>query len=122
MKSNLSKLLAILMVLMLSACNFGGATPDATEAPAIDSPVATEAPATEAPIVHTTIPSEPAETIGNASDNDEINSAENKDVNFGDDFKKTDMNVHLLRTWEYLPEIDIVNFSIGEDDNFFMSP
>jgi hypothetical protein len=120
MKSNLSKLLAILMVLMLSACNFGGATPDATEAPAIDSPVATEAPATEAPIVHTTIPSEPAETIGNASDNDEINSAENKDVNFGDDFKKNRYERPFTADMgAYLPEIDIVNFSIGEDDNFF---
>lgn len=114
------------MVLALAACNFGGANTatdvPATEVPATDLPQtpATEVPATEAPIVHTTIPSEPAKTIGNASDNDEVNSNENLDVNFGDDFARNRFERPFTSEMgAYLPEIDIVNFSIGEDDNFF---
>lgn len=124
MKSSLSKLFAILIVLALSACNFGS-TNNATEAPvtqipATEVPTVTEAPATETPIVHTTIPSEPAKTIGNASDNDEVSSYENKDVNFGDDFARNRFErPYTTEMGAYLPEIDIVNFSIGEDDNFF---
>jgi hypothetical protein len=128
MKSSLSKLFAILVVLSLSlsACNFG--LPNtATEAPATEVAVteipqvlSTEAPATEAPIVHQTIPSEPAKTIGNASDNDEVSSFESLDVNFGDDFARNRFERPFTSEMgAYLPEIDIVNFSIGEDDNFF---
>ncbi len=128
MKSSLTKLFAILVVLSLSlsACNFGLAN-TATEAPAtevagteIPQALSTEAPATEAPIVHQTIPSEPAKTIGNASDNDEVSSFENLDVKFGDDFARNRFERPFTSEMgAYLPEIDIVNFSIGEDDNFF---
>lgn len=119
MKSSFSKVIAILMVLALSACNIGSPeTP--TEAVSETEVVAPEVPATEEPIVHTTIPSEPAQTIGNASDNDEINSNETFDVNFGDDLSKNRYErPFTVGMGSYLPEIDIVNFSIGEDDNFY---
>ncbi|MBK9778822.1 MAG: hypothetical protein IPP55_02040 [Anaerolineales bacterium] len=91
---------------------------EATEPPATE--VAIQAPLTEAPIVHATIPSEPAKNLGNASDNDETLSHENFDVNFGDDFVKNRFERPFTANMgEYLPEIDIVKFSIGEDDNFF---
>ncbi|MFM8875555.1 MAG: hypothetical protein ACKOGC_05740 [Anaerolineae bacterium] len=119
MKSSFSKVIAILMVLALSACNIGSPeTP--TEAVSETEVVTPEVPATEEPIVHTTIPSEPAQTIGNASDNDEINSNETFDVNFGDDLSKNRYErPFTVGMGSYLPEIDIVNFSIGEDDNFY---
>jgi len=120
MKSNLYKVLVLLLAVALSACGFGTKNSEQpTELPPTSVPV-TEAPATEAPIVHTTIPSQPVETIGNASDNDEVKSYSNLDVNFGDDFSKNRFErPFTAEMGAYLPEIDIVNFSIGEDDNFF---
>lgn len=120
MKSNLYKIIVLFMAIALSACGFGTKNSETpTEPPATNVP-ATEAPATEAPIVHTTIPSEPVKTLGNASDNDEVKSYSNLDVNFGDDFAKNRFERPFTpEMGTYLPEIDIVNFSIGEDDNFF---
>lgn len=125
MRSIFSKAVLLFMAAILSACGlgpFGSVPPTAelpTEVPATE--IATvEVAATEAPIVHTTIPSEPAKNLGNASDNDEVNSSEDRDVNFGDDFLHNRFERPFTTEMaEYLPEVDIVNFSIGEDDNFF---
>jgi len=123
MKTGIFKFSVLFIVFALSACSFG-ATPE----PKVDVPAPTEAPTIEpvaieptaAQIVHTTIPSEPTQTIGNASDNDEITSFENRDVKFGDDFIHNRFErPFTTEMGSYLPEIDIVNFSIGEDDNFF---
>lgn len=124
MKSSLSKVMVLLVAIMISACNLGAnenrGVP-ATETASTETPAAapTEAP-TEIPIAHQIIPTEPAKNIGNASDNDEINSHENRDVRFGDDFIRNRFERPFTTEMaDYLPEIDIVTFSIGEDDNFF---
>lgn len=120
MKSNLYKIIVLFMAIALSACGFGAKNSETPTEPPVTNVPATEAPATEAPIVHTTIPSEPVKTLGNASDNDEVKSYSNLDVNFGDDFAKNRFERPFTpEMGTYLPEIDIVNFSIGEDDNFF---
>jgi len=70
--------------------------------------------------VHKIIPSAPAQTLGNASDNEETGSFENRDVDFGDDFPRNRYERPFTTGMvDYLPEIDIVKFSIGDDDNFF---
>ncbi|MCB0102367.1 MAG: hypothetical protein H6635_06545 [Anaerolineales bacterium] len=126
MKKNLMVISTLIMAFLLAACSFGQAAPNTETDPVIEAtqPPATEeaiqAALTEAPIVHTTIPSEPEKNLGNASDNDETLSHENFDVNFGDDFVKNRFERPFTANMgEYLPEIDIVKFSIGEDDNFF---
>lgn len=125
MKSFFSKALLLFLAAILSACSLGpfGTTSPAEETstaiPATEIPTI-EATPTEAQIIHTTIPSEPTKNLGNASDNDEINSSEDRDVNFGDDFIHNRFERPFTTDMaEYLPEIDIVNFSISEDDNFF---
>lgn len=126
MKSSLSKTLVLALAILLSACNVGTSSGSSVETevpatePASTEVPATEAPATEAPIIHKTIPSQPEDNIGNASDNDERNSYEDRDVRFGDDFIRNRFErPFTTEMGEYLPEIDVVNFSIGEDANFF---
>lgn len=125
MRSVYSKALLLFMAVILSACSLGpfGATSPAAETPTSipATEIATiEATPAEPEIIHTTIPTEPAKNLGNASDNDEVNSSEDRDVNFGDDFVHNRFERPFTTNMaEYLPEIDIVNFSIGEDDNFF---
>lgn len=121
MKSNVYKFLVPILAFVLIACGGSGAiAPAATEVPATEALPATEVPATEAPIVHTIIPSAPAQNLGNASDNDETTSFEARDVNFGDDFPRNRYERPFTTEMaDYLPEIDIMKFSIGDDDNFF---
>lgn len=126
MKSSLSKTLVLVLAIVLSACNVGTSSGSSVETevpatePAPTSVPATEAPATEAPIIHKTIPTQPEDNIGNASDNDETNSYEDRNVRFGDDFIRNRFErPFTTEMGEYLPEIDVVSFSIGEDDNFF---
>jgi hypothetical protein len=115
-----------IVMLVLQACGGSAATesPQPSEAPATESlPAATEASAAEAtsePIVHVTIPTEGLEARATAHDNEVSSSAEDKDVTFGDDFSNNRFErPFTANDMTYLPDLDIVDFSISSDDSFF---
>ncbi|MBI2332876.1 MAG: hypothetical protein HYU84_12085 [Chloroflexi bacterium] len=109
-----------ILMLVLQAC--GGST--ATEAPSLPETQIAEVVATEAsipePIVHVDVPSEGVEVRATAHDNEESTTSGNKDVIFGDDFASNRFErPFTANDMIYLPDLDIVDFSITSDDNFF---
>ncbi len=122
----LKKLLPVLvLILLLQACGSAPAEAPATEAAATAAP-STEAALTDVPaatsetIVHKTIPTEGTTARSSAHDNEMSASFENKNVTDADNFlinrlerpfTSNDMN--------YVPDVDIVDFSITSDDAFF---
>lgn len=141
----MKRFIPIFAVLMLfvQACG-GSAEPvatDTTEAPvevqATEEVIATiEAPATEAPvtevaetaeatetaerIVHTIIPQGGTAERADAHDNENSTNFENKNVRFGDEFEKNRFErPFTANDMEYLPDLDIVDFGITSDDQFF---
>lgn len=117
--------LIFIFMIVLQAC--GGST--ATEEPAAvetQSLVATEVPSTESaaavnePIVHVNVPTEGTVSRASAHDNEESANSGNKDVIFGDDFAKNRFErPFTANDMTYLPDLDIVDFSITSDDTFF---
>ena len=97
--------------------------PVATEEPAAATEApATEALATEAPvsIVHTVIPQGGTTERVYAHDNENITTFENKDVRFGDEFEKNRFERPFTSNdMEYLPDLDILDYGITSDDQFF---
>ena len=85
-----------------------------------EAPV-TEVPATEAaPIVHTVIPQGGTADRAYAHDNENLTTFENKDVRFGDEFQKNRFERPFTSNdMEYLPDLDILDFGITSDDQFF---
>lgn len=84
--------------------------------------VSTELPATEAltPIVHTVIPQGGTTERAYAHDNENLTTFENKDVRFGDEFEKNRFErPFTANDMEYLPDLDILDFGITSDDQFF---
>ena len=108
----------ILITLVLQACNLGAPTQAATEA---SLPVAAEAPpATFEPIVHTIIPQQGSLSRSNAHDHEESATFDNKNVTAGDEFLKNQFERPFTASeMAYLPDIDIVDFGITSDDQFF---
>jgi hypothetical protein len=108
-------------MVLLQAC--GGSTPSAevvAEPTASTEAVALESAPTLEPIVHVDVPT--AGTVARATAHDNENSATsgNKDVLFGDDFAKNRFErPFTANDMAYLPDIDIVDFSISSDENFF---
>ncbi len=92
--------------------------------PVITAPTATTGtsntgPAT-APVGHTDIPSTTSKAYSTMHDNEESTTFESKGVREGDDFSRN----HFERPFtsnvmEYLPQLDIMDFSIAKDDTFF---
>ena len=112
-------------IFILQAC--GGSAP--TEESAADPQAASTevaaatadvAPATAEPIVHVDIPTEGTVSRASAHDNEESTNSGNKDVIFGDDFAKNRFErPFTANDMTYLPDLDIVDFSITSDDSFF---
>lgn len=125
-------LLAI-VTMLLQACSTSDTTPttsapvNATEAvvvTAVSEPDATETvvpeAATSEPIVHTTIPTGGTTDRASAHDNDNASTFERKVVRSGDEFFRNRFErPFTANEMEYLPDLDIVNFSITSDDAFF---
>jgi hypothetical protein len=111
-----------LFILVLQACGTpapSAETEEPTTAPAVEA-VVTEAPATLAPIVHVDIPTEGTVSRATAHDNENSANSGNKDVIFGDDFASNRFErPFTANDMNYLPDLDIVDFSITSDDNFF---
>lgn len=92
----------------------------ATEGP---MPVATNPAATEAAavsITHTEIPSTESKARSNVHDNEESTTFESKGAREGDDFSRNRFERPFTsNTMEYIPQLDIMDFSIASDDMFF---
>lgn len=127
--------LLVALMLALQACGGGSAETAETEAPteaqALEPaateavPAATEAApaATEAaaePIVHTVIPQGGTTDRAYAHDNENLTTFDNRNVLFGDEFEKNRFErPFTANDMEYLPHLDIVDFGITSDDQFF---
>ncbi len=124
-------LLAITMMLVQACSTPPDTTPisnvpvNATEAVVVtaeSAATATEVAAqtTAEVIVHKTIPTEGITDRSTAHDNDSALSFEKKVVRVGDEFFRNRFErPFTANEMEYLPELDIVNFSITSDDTFF---
>lgn len=119
MKKFLTFVLALMFV--LQACG-GSPTAEPTEAPAETQAVeaaVTEAPTVE-PIVHSVIPQGGTKDRAYAHDNENSTNFENKNVRFGDEFQKNRFERPFTSNdMAYLPDLDIVDFGITSDDQFF---
>lgn len=125
--------------LLLQACS-SQATPttpapsiDATEAQVItvepasspipaatDAVVATAVSVPTDSVAHETIPGEGTSDRATAHDNDNAISYETKVVRSGDEFFRNRFErPFTANDMQYLPDLDIVNFSITSDDTFF---
>ncbi|MCC7119056.1 MAG: hypothetical protein IT310_11065 [Anaerolineales bacterium] len=92
------------------------ATPVATEV----APPATEAAPTENPIDHANIPTTGITDRATAHDNDNALTFDTKVVRSGDEFLRNRFErPFTANEMNYLPDLDIVNFSIISDDTFF---
>jgi len=127
--------LLILTALSLQAC--GASTPSSVAvantaelvvlstdaAPAISEPAPSAQPTAEpaiAPITHITIPSAGTSERATAHDNENSLFFDSKKVKTGDDFYKNRFERPFTSVdMNYLPDLDIVNFSITSDENFF---
>jgi hypothetical protein len=121
-----------LVLLLLQACSSN--TPPATDAPtqavssetqtASATPVPEVSPTEAAPVTssvnHTDIPSEGISDRATSHDHDNASTFETKSVRSGDEYFKNDLErPFTANQMEYLPDLDIVNFSITADDNFY---
>ncbi|MFZ5819767.1 MAG: hypothetical protein ACOYYJ_07685 [Chloroflexota bacterium] len=111
----------VLFALFLQACGSGASTPQEetpTQAPATQ-PAPTDVP-TQEPIVHTTIPAGGLRPRAYAHDHEQSATPENKNVQRGDDFRKNQFErPFTANEMAYLPHLDIVDFGITSDDQFF---
>lgn len=125
-------LLLVMAGLLLQACN--EVTPpttivvNTTEPPtAIASEVASLTPeiaptaeATAVPVLHTTFPSAGTSDRATAHDNENSLFFDTKKIKAGDEFYKNRFErPYTSIDMAYLPDLDIVNFSINSDENFF---
>lgn len=109
----------VILVLLLLAC---GSTPTASpqEAPSAEATaVLTDTPDTGVTI-HTSVPEGGAKQRARAHDNENSKTFESKKVSTGDEFQ----NNHFERPFTsndmaYVPDVDILDFSITSDDTFF---
>jgi hypothetical protein len=110
--------LMLVLILFLQACGGGTPAPETAQAPA-EAEVATET-ATSEPIVHTVIPQGGIKSRANAHDNENLATFENKNVGLGDEFLKNRFErPFTANDMTYLPDLDIVDFGIASDDQFF---
>ncbi len=126
-------LLLIMVAMLLQACSEVApptAIVDTAEPTAIASAAALVTPeiaptaeATSAPIVpvaHTTIPSAGTSDRATAHDNENSLFFDTKKIKAGDEFYKNRFErPYTSVDMAYLPDLDIVNFSITSDENFF---
>ncbi len=108
----------LLITLVLQACAGGAPTQVATEAAL---PATEEAQtATLEPIVHKFVPQQGTLSRSNAHDHEESATFNNKNVIGGDEFIKNQFERPFTsNAMAYLPDIDIVDFGITSDDQFF---
>lgn len=111
--------LLIVFTLVLQGC---GGAPDAST-PASEAQ-ATEAAVTESaiaePIVHTVIPQGGLKARAYAHDHEESATSDKKNVTAGDEFRKNQFErPFTANEMTYLPDLDIVDFGITSDDQFF---
>lgn len=135
MKKNVP-LLLIMVILLLAACS--RATPpkliaDTAEPTVVASAAAVVTPdiaptakatalpvASVTPITHTVIPSAGTSDRATAHDNENSLFFDTKKVKTGDEFYKNRFERPFTSVdMAYLPDLDIVNFSITSDENFF---
>src|SRR5690349_20421715 len=120
--------LIIIMILLHACATPVTSTPiDVTEpvsesATQVQLPV--EVPASETPeknpVSHEIVPSEGVTDRATAHDNDNALSFDKKVVRSGDEFFRNRFErPFTANEMEYLPDLDIVNFSITSDDTFF---
>jgi hypothetical protein len=109
-------LLFLLFLLLLQACD--GAPAQTTPAPAqvTDTPPT----ATAEPIIHKIIPEGGTRSRANAHDHEQTTTFEKKNVIGGDDFRRNQFErPYTAGEMVYLPDLDIVDFGITSDDQFF---
>lgn len=97
--------------------------PTAVVSPPTLEPTVEVAPTVEpttAPVAHLTIPSAGTSDRATAHDNENSLFFDTKKVKTGDEFYKNRFERPFTSiNMDYLPDLDIVNFSINSDENFF---
>jgi hypothetical protein len=112
-------LILVVIVLLLQACGSASSASPSPVIPITASTAASIAPTTE-PIVHSTIPTEGNKARATAHDNENAQTFEKKAVSTGDDFLRNRFERPFTSNdMAYLPDLDIVDFSITSDDTFF---
>ena len=116
--------LCVLFAFALQACGLPSAL--VTEVPtalpaATQVAVATEVQPIQVEIVHAVIPGgTESKDVANAHDNEESNTFDSKSVMFGDDFNINRFERPFTSMdMAYLPQIDIVDIGMTEDDNYY---
>lgn len=109
------------LILFLQACGGGTAAPTETVAEAQPTQAAVSAnTATAEPIVHTVIPQGGIKARAYAHDNENLATFENRNVRVGDEFLKNRFERPFTSNdMTYLPDLDIMDFGIASDDQFF---
>lgn len=122
----MKRFIPFIFILMITLQACGGSAPteettSETQAATTEEASVTEAaPVTAEPIVHVDIPTEGTVSRASAHDNEESTNSGNKDVIFGDDFGNNRFErPFTANDMVYLPDLDIVDFSITSDDTFF---
>jgi hypothetical protein len=88
--------------------------------PVTSAPTPTTTDTTTAPVAHTDIPSTESKARSNAHDNEESTTFKSKGAQEGDDFSRNRFERPFTSdNMEYMPQLDIMDFSIANDDMFF---
>jgi hypothetical protein len=112
--------LMFVWILFLQACGEGTPVPQAVEVPTEIAAAVSIETLTAEPIVHTVIPQGGIKARAYAHDNENLATFENKNVTVGDEFLKNRFERPFTSNdMTYLPDLDIVDFGIASDDQFF---
>ena len=108
--------IALFIFLIVPACSY----PTAQAPAATEAPISITAIPTPEPIVHTIFPAAGTRARATAHDNENSTTFDTKKVAGGDDFvRERYERPFTAGEMVYLPDIDIVDFSISSDDQFF---
>jgi hypothetical protein len=112
--------LGMIVVLTATGCGLtaaGGPDVPATLPPALAQPTS---PPTSTAVPHLATPGSGVDAVANAHDNEESETAAEKNVRSGDEFRINRFErPFTANEMEYLPQIDIVGMSMTQDDTWY---
>lgn len=118
-----------IFVLVAVACNLPSSQPAAAPTPTsaflpapplvVESPTATSVPATATPaVMHIRLPSDSPPAGKLVYDVDSADTAPEKRAPYGDSYKINRLERPFQQDMTYIPELDIVTFTLSQDDTY----